>query len=56
MNTQKSQYDVVGTPIPFAVHFGEDSPTNDSLVGKDGVLLFDMSNPTHLGDEGDEAC
>jgi len=41
---------------PFAVRFGETLSSEKSFIGKDGVLLVEMSNATHLGQEGDEAC
>ncbi len=55
MNVQNN-YSEQKTVVPFAAHFGENLPSEDSFVDKDGTLLFDMSNPTHLGDEGDESC
>ncbi len=41
---------------PFAARFGEKTPQESHFLKEDGEQLVDMSNPTGLGDESDEAC
>lgn len=41
---------------PFATHFGEETPQESHFLDENGKQLVDMSNPTRLGDEGDESC
>lgn len=42
--------------IPFAVKFGSAPLATESFKDAEGNLIVEMSNPTHIGDEGDEAC
>ena len=41
--------------VPFAARFGEEPPSQVFFRDENGVQLVEMSNPTHVGDCGDEA-